>query len=79
MILQFSQGGLQIHEVGDDKDATAEYFRLEKENPNDDIVLVNADTFEEIRSAYRNYFSDPAEFLDYINKGCLALGSKNGV
>jgi ppGpp synthetase/RelA/SpoT-type nucleotidyltranferase len=76
MILQFSQKGLAIHEVGNDKDATAEYFRLEKENPNDDIVLVNADTFDEIRSAYRNYFSDPSEFLDYINKGCLALGGR---
>jgi putative GTP pyrophosphokinase len=77
MILQFSQDGLlNIHEVGNDKDATDEYFRLEKENPNDDIVLVNADTFEEIRSAYRNYFSDPWEFLELINKGCIALGNK---
>ncbi len=76
MILQFSPRGLTIHEVGSDQDATTEYFRLEKENPNDDIVLVNADTFDEIRSAYRNYFSDPSEFLDYLNKGCLALGGK---
>lgn len=76
MILQFSHSGLQIHEVGGDKDATTEYFRLEKENPDDDIVLVNADTFDEIRSAYRNYFSDPSEFLDYINRGCVALGGK---
>jgi putative GTP pyrophosphokinase len=77
MILQFSQGtSLKIHEIRKDKDATAEYFRLEKENPADDIVLVNADTFEEIKSAYRNYFSDPADFLDHISRGCLALGGK---
>jgi putative GTP pyrophosphokinase len=77
MILQFSQGtSLKIHEIRDDEDATAEYFRLEKENPNDDIVLVNADTFDEIKSAYRNYFSDPADFLDYISKGLLALGGQ---
>jgi hypothetical protein len=76
MILQFSKNGLNIHEVGSDKDAIAEYFRLEKENPNDDIVLVNADTFDEIRSAYRNYFSDPREFLDYVNRGCVALAGK---
>jgi hypothetical protein len=30
MILQFSSGGLTIHEVGSDQDATTEYFRLEK-------------------------------------------------
>jgi GTP pyrophosphokinase len=76
MILQFSQRGLTIHDVGSDQDATTEYFRLEKENPDDDIVLVNADTFDEIRSAYRNYFSDPSEFLDYLTKGCQALGGR---
>jgi putative GTP pyrophosphokinase len=77
IILQFSQSGiLTIHAVGDDKDATKEYFRLEKDNPQDDIVLVNADTFAEIRSAYRNYFSDPWEFLQIVDKGCIALGGR---
>jgi putative GTP pyrophosphokinase len=79
LILQFSKDRLQIHEVGMDDDATKEYFRLEKESPEDDIVLVNADTFDEIKSAYRNYFSDPSEFLDYLNKGCIALGGKGCV
>jgi putative GTP pyrophosphokinase len=77
MILQFSAGGeLSIHELDVDQDATAEYFRLEKANPGDDIVLVNADTFAEIRSAYRNYFSDPSEFLRYLDEGCVALGGE---
>jgi putative GTP pyrophosphokinase len=77
IILQFSPDGrLAIHELGDDKDVTAEYFRLEKANPGDDIVLVNTDTFAEIRSAYRNYFSDPSEFLRYLDEGCLVLGGE---
>jgi ppGpp synthetase/RelA/SpoT-type nucleotidyltranferase len=76
-ILQFKQDGvLNIHDADSDKAAVQLYFDLEKANPKDDIVLVNADTFEEIRSAYRNYFSDPREFLRYLHEGCVALGGK---
>jgi ppGpp synthetase/RelA/SpoT-type nucleotidyltranferase len=78
MILQFSANGqLKIHQLDGDQNETAEYFRLEKENPEDDIVLVNADTFEEIRSAYRNYFSDSQEFLRYAHDGTIRLGGKS--
>jgi hypothetical protein len=48
---------------------------MEKQHPGDDIVLVNADTFDSIRTAYRNYFSDVTEFLRYIDDGCDALRS----
>lgn len=77
IILQISEAGhLTIHEAADDKAATEAYFRLEKDNPRDDIVLVNADPFAEIRSAYRNYFSDPQEILRYLHEGCIKLGGK---
>jgi putative GTP pyrophosphokinase len=77
IILQFSEADrLTIHQIANEKSATDEYFRLEKDNPDDDIVLVNADSFAEIRSAYRNYFSDPQEFLRYLHEGCVALGGK---
>jgi ppGpp synthetase/RelA/SpoT-type nucleotidyltranferase len=77
IILQFSENGqLTIHKVEDDEKATEEYFRLEKSAPKDDIVLVNADTFEDVRSAYRNYFSDPQDFLRYVNEGCMKLGGR---
>jgi putative GTP pyrophosphokinase len=77
IILQISEAGhLTIHEPGDEKAAIEEYFTLEKENPKDDIVLVNAKSFAEIRSAYRNYFSDPQEFLRYLHEGSIALGGK---
>jgi GTP pyrophosphokinase len=51
------------------------YFELEKKYPEDDIVLVKADTFAEIRSAYRNYFSDTNEFLRLVREGCDVLSN----
>ena len=77
LILQFSQRGhLLIHQVAD-QEATEAYFRLEKDNPGDDIVLVSADTFDEIRSAYRNYFSDPRDFLKYLHEASQVLAEKD--
>jgi putative GTP pyrophosphokinase len=64
---------LKIHEFPHRAGATLEYFRLEKEHPHDDIVLVNAESFESIRNAYRNYFSDVDEFVRLIDDGCKAL------
>ena len=77
LILQFSQhgGDLLIHEVAD-QEATEAYFQLEKDNPGDDIVLVSADTFDQVRSAYRNYFSDPRDFLNYLHEASQSLGGK---
>jgi hypothetical protein len=73
-ILQFTaDGDLVVHHISSDKEPTEIYFELEKKNPSDDIVLVKADTFAEIRSAYRNYFSDTIEFLRLVREGCAAL------
>ncbi len=44
------------------------YFRQESEHPEDDVVLVNAPEGRDIRSAYRNYFSDTTDFLSYIEQ-----------
>ena len=55
--------------------ATKALFQLEKDNPDDNVVLVQADTFEQIRSAYRNYFSDATEFLIAVENGCKTLRS----
>ena len=49
------------------------YFALEKKYPEDDIVLVNAETFDEMRSAYRNYFSDAQQFVELIDHGVSKL------
>lgn len=46
---------------------------LEKEVTHDDIVLVRADTSQEVREAYKNYFSDAREFIQLIENGCQKL------
>jgi hypothetical protein len=72
--LQLSQSGqLVVHQYSNIETATEGYFALEKDNPNDDIVLVRAKTFDAIRSAYRNYFQNTAEFLKYIEDGLKEL------
>jgi putative GTP pyrophosphokinase len=68
-----SAGQLAIHKYPNLERATEGYFALEKANPNDDIVLVRAKTFDAIRSAYRNYFQNTSEFLKYINEGLKKL------
>jgi putative GTP pyrophosphokinase len=74
MILQVSPNGRLItHVCASIEDATAALFRLEKDNPDDDIVLVAGDTLKAIRSAYRNYFSDVSEFIRYMEEGCKKL------
>jgi putative GTP pyrophosphokinase len=73
-ILQFtSEGELVVHRVAVGQVPAEVYFELEKKNPDDDNVLVKADTFDEIRSAYRNYFSDTVEFLRIVHEGLIEL------
>jgi putative GTP pyrophosphokinase len=76
LVLQISEdGNLTIHELPTRSDAIGAYFRLEKEYPRDDIVLVRADTFQFIRTAYRNYFSDVEEFITFVDQGCRDLSN----
>ena len=48
--------------------ALLNYFRLEEQYPDADIVLVRADSNDGIRSAFRNYFSDAREFISLIKE-----------
>jgi putative GTP pyrophosphokinase len=78
LVLQYEDnGGLKIHNFDKVSAATKALFQLEKDNPDDNVVLVQADTFEQIRSAYRNYFSDATEFLVAIESGCKSLKSSS--
>ena len=54
-------------------DALRALFELEKQNIGKDIVLVKADTTDEVRIAFRNYFSDAKEFISLIDNGCQTL------
>jgi len=74
VVLQLSPTGkLFVHKFQNIDAATEGYFNLEKLNPEDDIVLVRAKTFDAIRSAYRNYFQNTNEFIRYIESGIKKL------
>lgn len=68
-----NEGELSIKSFRDAPDALRALFMLEKEMPHNDIVLVRADSSEEIRLAFRNYFSDAREFIKLIDGACTKL------
>lgn len=73
-ILIFSPGGeLSVRSFRDATDALRELFELEKKLPQSDIVLVRADSSEEVRTAFRNYFTDAREFVRLMDSGCAKL------
>lgn len=74
VILIFSElEELEIKTYRDATDALLALFQLEKTNPGKDIVLVRADTTEEMRISFRNYFSDARDFIRLIDDGCQSL------
>jgi putative GTP pyrophosphokinase len=78
IVLQLSRTGkLIVHKYANIDSATNGYFALEKTNPDDDIVLVRAKTFDDIQSAYRNYFQNTDDFVRYVSDG-LKLLEKRG-
>ena len=68
-----SEEDLEVRTYRDAPSALRSLFRLEKENPHKDIVLVRADTNAEVRLAYKNYFSDARDFIRLIEEGCAQL------
>ena len=73
-ILIFSpEGELTVKSYRDATDALRELFELEKRMPDNDIVLVRADSSEEVRTAFRNYFNDAREFVKLMDTGCAKL------
>jgi len=73
-ILIFSTTGeLEVREFRDSTDALRALFELEKQQPDLDIVLVRADTSDDVRLAFRNYFSDARDFINLIEDGCRNL------
>ncbi len=74
MILIFKSGGeLDIHSYKDATEAVNALFDFEKKNPELDVVLVKADTREEIRTAFQNYFSDAKDFVRLLNEARRGL------
>ena len=65
---------LEILEFRDATDALKALFQLEKERTDADVVLVRADTSDEVRLAFKNYFSDARDFIQIVESGCEKLG-----
>ena len=78
-ILIFDEGGgsdLEIRLYPSAPAALEALFELEAENPGKDIVLVRADTGEDVKIAFKNYFTDARDFIKRIDKGCKRLSGK---
>lgn len=66
-ILIFSpDGGLDVKTYPDATVAMRKLFEIEKNNPSHDVVLVKAATTDEVRFAFRNYFSDAKDFVNLL-------------
>ena len=81
VILIFGAGGdledLEMLSYRDATEALRALFQIEKDRPGKDVVLVRADTSDEVRIAFKNYFSDAKDFIELMNKACEKLaGSK---
>jgi putative GTP pyrophosphokinase len=79
-ILIFHQSGeLEVRTYRSATEALAALFELEKELPGTDVVLVKADTSEEVRFAFKNYFSDAQDFIRLVEDGCQKLSGKKQI
>lgn len=70
---------LEVRTYKSATEALAALFELEKEMPGKDIVLVKADTTEEVRFAFKNYFSDARDFIKMVEDGCQKLSGKRQI
>lgn len=69
IILRMSmKEGFQLYQFDLELEASTKLLELEKEFPDDNIVLVGARNVEEVKSAFRNYFNDVKEFLNLMTK-----------
>lgn len=74
VILIFSETEeLETRSYASAAEALRVLFDLEQKNPGQDIVLVRADTSDDVRTAFRNYFSDAREFINLVDEGCRKL------
>lgn len=78
-ILIFAEGApLEVKTYRDAPEALRALFELERQMPDGDVVLVRADTSDEVRLAFKNYFSDARDFIRLVENGCAMLtGSKH--
>lgn len=68
-----SPEALEIRSYRDAPEALRALFDLEREAKGKDIVLVRADSTDDVRIAFKNYFSDAREFITLVESGCKRL------
>lgn len=74
VILIFSKtNDLEVRTFRDATDALRALFDMEQSNPGYDVVLVRADSSEEVRIAFKNYFSDARDFIKLVEDGCQVV------
>lgn len=74
IILIIAQDGeLETKTYRSATDALRNLFELEKQHPSYDIVLVKADTPEDVRFAFKNYFSDTRDFVQLLEDACAEI------
>lgn len=76
ILIIHESSALEVRTYRSATDALAALFELEKEMPETDVVLVKADTTEEVRFAFKNYFSDARDFIRLVEDGCQKLSGK---
>jgi len=76
ILIMSSTGELDVRLFREAPDALRALFELEREMPDRDIVLVRADTSDEVRIAFKNYFSDARDFIRLVQEGCAKLTSR---
>lgn len=67
IILRISKkDGFRLYQFDLELEASSKLLELEKEFPEDNIVLVGARSVEEMKSAFRNYFNDVKDFVSMM-------------
>lgn len=79
ILLVTDEGRLEVRSYRDATTAIQMLFDLEEERPGTDVVLVRAETSEEIRLAFKNYFSDATDFVRMVTEACNALSPSRRV
>ncbi len=78
IILIFDQENkLDVKTFNDATEAFKQLIILENEYPDKDIVFVRADSGENIRLAFKNYYSDAKDFISLVEKGSEYLLKNN--
>lgn len=64
---------IEVYTFRSNADAGKRLFEIEREHPNDDIVLVKSDKVSSIKNIFKNYFIDAGDFVEYMRKALEAL------